>query len=169
MFFVGHTVQDELPDSPTSLLRFSGPYIWAHSYAVHRRILPRLIEFLHQTMEREVGHPEGGKLYIDAAYFFFRQANPDVICVVSSPCFSVQKGSRSSLNSGPWFERYAVTRLLANLARETRDEIWRRGWLRIDGPQECLAEGWKLTSPPAEVWPAPTPDRAGNGEIATRS
>jgi len=166
MFFAGHSVWKALPDSPTSLLRFSGPFIWAHSYAVHRRILPRLIEFLHQTMERAVGHPEGGKLYIDAAYFFFRQANPDVICVVSSPCFSVQKGSRSSLNSGPWFEKYSPTRFALNLAREIRDESWRRGWLRIDGPQDCLMEGWNLTSSPAEIWPASMPDRAGNGEMA---
>jgi hypothetical protein len=171
MFFVGHTVMKylEFPNSPTGLLRFSGPFIWAHSYAVHRRIMPRLIEYLRQTENREVGHPEGGKLYIDAAYFFFRQANPDAICVVSSPCFSVQKGSPSSLNSGRWTEKYAPTRFMVNLARGIRDESWRRGWLRIDGPQDTLKEGWNLTSPPAEIWPAPMPDRAGNGEMAATS
>src|SRR5271165_6347987 len=153
MFFIGHSVWKELPDSPTGLLRFSGPFLWAHSYAVHRRVMPRLINYLHQTMEREAGHSEGGKLYIDAAYFFFRQFNPDVICVVSSPCFSVQKGSRSSLNSGRWFEKFAPVTLMANLAREIRDESWRRGWLRIDGPQGCLSDKVNLTSGPAETWP----------------
>jgi len=169
MFFVGHTVHEELPNSPTSLLRFSGPFIWAHSYAVHRRILPRLIEFLHQTMERPVGHPDGGKLYIDAAYFFFRQFNPEVICIISSPCYSVQKGSRSSLNSGPWFERNSATRFMANLARAIRDEGWRLGLLRIDGPREVLKEGWKLTSSPAEIWPAPLSARTGEENAAATS
>jgi glycosyl transferase family 25 len=151
--FIGHSVYKELPASPTGLLRFSGPFVWAHSYAVHRRIMPRLIEYLRKSNEREASHPEGGKLYIDAAYFYFRQNNPDVICVVSSPCFSVQKGSRSSLNTGPWHQKYAAAVFLLNFARGIRDECWRQGWLRIDGPQDLLADDWKLTSAPPQIWP----------------
>ena len=153
MFFAGHTVWGKLPDSPTDLLRYSGPFFWAHSYAVHRRIMPRLINYLHQTVEREEGHPEGGKLYIDAAYFLFRQFNPDVICIVSSPCFSVQKGSHSSLNSRRWFERYAPALPLVDLARKIRDESWRQGLLRIDGPKVPPSDKVKITSGPPEVWP----------------
>ena len=114
--FIGHTVHNRLPDSPTGLLRFSGPFIWAHSYAVHRRIMPRLIEYLRQNEDRETGHPDGGKMYIDAAFFFFRQQNPDVICLVSSPCLSVQKGSPSSLSPNR-YERYSGARFLMNLAK----------------------------------------------------
>jgi glycosyl transferase family 25 len=150
--FIGHTVHDSLPKSPTGFLQFSGPFIWAHSYAVHRRIMPRLIEYLRLNETREVGHPEGGKMYIDAAFFFFRQQNPDVICVVSSPCLSVQKGSPSSLNPHG-YEKYPGVRLLMNMARSMRDECWRQGWFRIDGPQDVLAEGLKITSPPPRVWP----------------
>jgi hypothetical protein len=153
MFFPGHTVWKTLPDSPTDLLRFSGPFIWAHSYAVHRRILPRLIDYLHLTMEREDHHPEGSKLYIDAAYFFFRNLNPDVISIVSSPCFSVQKGSPSSLNSLPWYKRVQPNRYLLDLARATRDEFWRLGWLRIDGPQMELSDKLNFSWAPPEIWP----------------
>jgi hypothetical protein len=156
MFFVGHSVWKKLPDSPTDLLRFSGPFLWAHSYAVHRRIMPRLIDYLHQTLEREEGHPDGGKLYIDAAFYLFRQFNPDVICVVSSPCFSVQKGSRSSLNSGRWWARTPPLAQMVEIGRKLRDETWRQGWLRIDGPQVLPpSEEVKITSGPAEIWPDP--------------
>jgi glycosyl transferase family 25 len=151
--FIGHTVHHGLADSPTGLLRFSGPFIWAHSYAVHRRIMPRLIEYLRLNQDREANHPAGGKMYIDAAFFFFRQHNPDVICVVSSPCLSVQKGSPSSLNPTR-YERYPGARLFMNLARVMRDECWRRGWMRIDGPQNLLAGDFKVTSPPPQIWPA---------------
>ena len=151
--FIGHSVWKELPDSPTGLLRFSGPFAWAHSYAVHRRVMPRLVEFLRQSESREAGHPLGGKIYIDAAYFFFRQFHPDVISVVSSPCLSVQKGSPSSLSPSP-YEKYFAARVLMNVARATRDECWRQGLLRIDGPQSLLAESFPLTSSPPEVWPA---------------
>ena len=156
--FIGHTVHNRLPDSPTGLLRFSGPFIWAHSYAVHRRIMARLIEYLRLNETRETGHPDGGKMYIDAAFFFFRQQNPDVICLVSSPCLSVQKGSPSSLSPNR-YERYSGARFLMNLARAMRDECWRQGWMHINGPQNVLADNFKLTSPPAQVWPGA---RAGN-------
>jgi len=154
LFFIGHSVWKELPDSCTGLLRFSGPFVWAHSYAVHRRVMPRLIEYLRLSMDREAGHREGGKMYIDAALFFFRQLNPDVICVVSSPCLSIQKGSPSSLSSGSAYKNYFGVRFLLNLLRGARDECWRRGWLRIDGPQKLLDENLALTSSPAQVWPA---------------
>jgi glycosyl transferase, family 25 len=156
MCFVGHSVWNglALPDSPTGLIRFSGPFLWAHSYAVHRRIMPRLIDYLHQTMEREAGHAEGGKVYIDAAYFLFRQRYPEVITIASSPCASVQKGSRSSLNNRPWFERYSPVTAMITLAREARDEAWRRGLIRIDGPQGHLDPTIKLTSGPGVIWPA---------------
>jgi glycosyl transferase family 25 len=130
--------------------------------------MPRLIKYLRHTEDREAGHPEGGKIYIDAAYFFFRQLNPDVICVVSSPCLSVQKGSRSSLGGGSRYERYSGARFLLNLVRAIRDEFWRQGWMHIDGPQDLLADGFKLTSSPAQVWPA----RVGNPadvEISAKS
>ena len=151
--FIGHTVLEKLPVSPTGLVRYSGPFIWAHCYAVHRRIMPRLIEYLRTTIDREVGHPEGGKLYIDAAYFFFRQFNPDVICVVSSPCLSVQKGSPSSLNSPRWYQKSALGAML-NLGREIRDECWRQGLWRIDGPQGVLAANIELLSSRAQTWPS---------------
>jgi glycosyl transferase, family 25 len=150
--FIGHTVHEELPSSPTGLLCYSGPFIWAHSYAVRRRIMPRLIEYLRKTIDREEGHPEGAKLYIDAAYFFFRQFNPDVICVVSSPCMSVQKGSQSSLNSPRWYQRSGFGTAV-NLGREIRDEFWRNGWLRIDGPQHVLNPKVEIKYRQAQVWP----------------
>jgi glycosyl transferase, family 25 len=150
---VGYSGGTEIPNSPTGLLRYSGPFIWAHNYAVHRRIMPRLIEFVRGSSEREEGHPEGGKIYIDAAYFFFRQFNPEVISIVSSPCLSVQKGSQSSLNARKIYDRIFGIRSLAALAREIRDECWRQGWLRIYGPQNVLSDRFKVTSPPAQVWP----------------
>ena len=130
-FFIGHSVPRGLPDSPTGLLRFSGSFLWAHCYAVHRRIMPRLIDYLRKTIDREVGHPDGGKMYIDAAFCLFRRFNPDVICVVSSPCLSVQKGSPSSLNQYHWYDKSAAMAPFVTLARSIRDESWRRGWLRI--------------------------------------
>lgn len=151
--FLGHTSHGTPPASPTGLVRYSGPFIWAHCYAVHRRLMPRLIEYLRKTIDREAGHPEGAKVYIDAAYFLFRQLYPDVISVVSSPCLSVQKGSQSSLNSPLWYQRSSFGSVV-NLAREIRDEFWRHGLLRIDGPQDILDPKLKVRYTSAETWPS---------------
>lgn len=108
-------------------------------------------------------------MYIDAAYFLFRQLNPDVTCVVSSPCFSVQKGSRSSLASRRWFEKFALASAAVDLAREIRDEVWRQGWLRIDGPKVPPSEEVKITSGPPEIWPSPATVTAENRESVVNS
>jgi glycosyl transferase, family 25 len=152
LFFIGHSISKGLPVSPTGLLRFSGPFLWAHSYAVHRTVMPRLIEYLRKTIDRNVGDPDGGKMYIDAAQTLFRKFNPDVICVVSSPCLSVQKGSPSSLNSAPWYDRNSAAHFFVSHAREVRDELWRRGWLRI-GFAEAPFTALDFAATPAMTWP----------------
>lgn len=111
------------------------------------------LEIIEATIDRPEGHPEGGKVYIDAAYFLFRQLYPDVISVVSSPCFSVQKGSQSSLNSPKWYQRPQFAPVV-NLGREIRDEFWRQGWLRIDGPQNVLDPKVEMKSTQFEIWPS---------------
>src|SRR5271165_596168 len=167
MFFIGHSIAKNLPDSPTGILRYSGPFIWAHSYAVHRRILPRLIEYVRQTEQRPEGHPEGGKMYIDAVYYFFRQLNPDVVSLVSAPCYSIQKGSQSSLNSRLWYDKYFPLDAAATLARAIRDESWRQGWLRVNGPQFALPEAMTLTPGSCEPWPAAQLGSAASEKAAT--
>jgi hypothetical protein len=131
--------------------------------------MPRLIEFVRGSSEREEGHPQGGKIYIDAAYFFFRQFNPEVVSIVSSPCLSVQKGCQSSLNARKIYDRVIGIRSLATLARAIRDECWRQGWLRIYGPQHVLSDSFKVTSPPAQVWPTDAKVSAGGAGISAIS
>ncbi len=156
MLFIGRSGCKGLPDSPSGLLQFSGPFIWAHCYAVHRRIMPQLIEYLRKSIERPSGHPEGGKMYIDACYFFFRQFNPGMICVVSSPCMSVQKGSPSSLGSSSRLQKYPGAGPILKIARGVRDECWRQGWIQIDGPQNVLADDFQVKSRSAKTWPGQT-------------
>jgi glycosyl transferase, family 25 len=129
MCFIGHSLRSGLPASPTGLVRFSGPFIWAHCYLVHRRVMPRLIQFMKDTIDRPPGHSEGGRMYIDATYTLFRRFNPDVVSLVSSPCLSIQRGSQSSLNAQLWYDKHPIINFAANTARTVRDEFWRKGWL----------------------------------------
>jgi glycosyl transferase family 25 len=134
MCFIGHSLTSGLPSSPTGLIPFSGPFLWAHCYAIHRRIMPRLIEYMTNSIAHPSGHPEGGRMYIDGAYTLFRRLNPDVRCFVSSPCLSIQRGSPSSLNARLWYDKNGVTSLAVGAIRRIRDEGWRRGWFEVKTP-----------------------------------
>lgn len=125
----GHSLTKELRALEPGLRRYSGPFYWAHCYAVNARVLPRLTEYLAETISRPQGHPEGGKLYIDAAYSLFRKFDPHVVALVGNPVLSVQRGSPSSLAHGRWYDRFPIISPAVNAARGVRDECWRwTGW-----------------------------------------
>jgi glycosyl transferase, family 25 len=129
MCYLGHTLRGELRDKPRGLMAYAGPFYWAHCYAVRAHVLPRLVEFLEETLSNPPGHPRGGKIYVDAAYTFFRKLNPDVITLVTNPVLSVQRGSPSGLVEKKWYDSSCVTKPLVAAARALRDEGWRRtGW-----------------------------------------
>jgi glycosyl transferase family 25 len=129
--FLGHSIADKLPYARSGLVRFTGDFFWAHCYAVHRRIMPRLISYMRQTIEREAGSPLGGKMYIDGAFTLFKRTHPDVICLVSSPRLSIQRGSSSSLNNPAWYARSRIVNSAVGMARYMRDEAWRRGLIEV--------------------------------------
>ena len=135
MVFLGHSIKSGLPVSDTGLVQFSGNFLWARCYGVNRNAMPRVIEYLQQTIKREPDHPDGGKMYIDGALSEFRRLNPDVVCLLSSPCLSVQRGSPSSLAGANWYDTKLVLREAASLARQMRDELWRRGVITIGPPK----------------------------------
>jgi glycosyl transferase family 25 len=127
--YFGHTLTHELNSLQIGLPRYSGSFYWAHCYAVHARILPRLIKYFEETLTRPAGDPRGARMYIDAAHTLFRKFNPDVITLVGNPVLSVQRGSPSSLNAMRWYDRNRLSRPIIKIARSLRDECWRwTGW-----------------------------------------
>ena len=123
--FFGHSLNKELGILPLGLVRPPADFIWAHCYAVHARVLPRIVAYLEQTLTLPAGHPKGGRMYIDAAFTLFRRFNPDVVALVSNPALSIQKGCYSSLNERKWYDGVAMTRPLASVARSVRDHWWK--------------------------------------------
>jgi glycosyl transferase family 25 len=123
--FLGHSLNSELTGLPTGLVKPPADFIWAHCYAVHARAVSRLVDYLERTLTLPAGHPEGGRMYIDAAFTLFRRFNPDIIALVNNPALSVQKGCYSNLNERKWYDRTATTRPLASAARSVRDYWWK--------------------------------------------
>ena len=130
MCFFGHSLERELAGIPEGLVPHTAPFRWAHCYAVHSRVFPRLIAYLEETMANPVGHPRGGRMYIDGAYNLFRRVEPDVVVLTANPAMSIQRSTPSSLAIGPWYDR-TILSAPVSLIRRARDEIWRRTGLFI--------------------------------------
>jgi GR25 family glycosyltransferase involved in LPS biosynthesis len=123
--FFGHSLTEELAEQPDGLVPSTAGFIWAHCYAVNAQVLPRLVDYLERAIALPAGHPDGGKLYIDAAFTLFRRFNPDIVTVVGNPALSIQKGCFSSLNERKWYDKVPITRPLASAARQVRDHWWK--------------------------------------------
>ena len=48
--FFGHSLKHELAQQPIGFVAPNADFIWAHCYAVHARVLPRLVACLEQAM-----------------------------------------------------------------------------------------------------------------------
>jgi len=139
---LGHTLRHELADKPRGLVEYPGPFYWAHCYAVNAGIMKRAVSYLEETLANPAGHERGGKIFIDAAYTFFRKMNPDVVELVANPVLSVQRGSPSGLADRKWYDRTVVAKPLMNVARAVRDESWRRtGWWLAGAKPVSYARG----------------------------
>lgn len=101
------------------LVAANEPVGCAHFYAVHRRILPQLLEFLLALQQRLPGHASGGPMHYDGALTTFRLQNPSVITLLVVPPIGFQRSSRSDIHSH-WFERVAGLRQAADTARHVR-------------------------------------------------
>jgi hypothetical protein len=123
--FFGHSLTHELADQPAGFVAPHADFIWAHCYAVNARALPRLVAYLDRAVALPAHHPEGSRLYIDAAFTLFRRLNPDLVVLVYNPALSIQKGCFSSLNNLKWYDATAVTRPLVSLVRSARDHWWK--------------------------------------------
>ncbi len=124
--YFGHPITRQLNNQPRGLIRTDLTFCWMHCYAVHQRVLDDLVAYLEDTMERPVGHPDGGKMYIDGAISMFRDRSPQVVTLVSNPTVSIQRGSVSGIADRSWYDQQAGLQKILAMARATRDEVWRR-------------------------------------------
>jgi len=94
-------------------LPVTGPMRYAHCYAVQRRALRRLVEFLQQVLAREPGHPDGGPMHVDGAFSTFVARHTDIRAVYFSRSLVYQRPSRTDLHRPSLIDRHPLLRQLA--------------------------------------------------------
>lgn len=131
--FIGHALRKELSRAERGLVSTQLPFKWSHCYLVHQRALPALVDYLEATIERPVGHPDGGKMYVDGAFSLYRQLNPAIVTLVTNPVLSIQRGSTSSLGGQRWYDRKGALQIAAGGIRTVRDAVWRGTGVHLTG------------------------------------
>jgi hypothetical protein len=111
----------------------SGPIRWiathenilcTHAYAVHQRVIPKLITFLETCLEREPGDPLGGPMHLDAAFHTFRQSNPDLQTYRTSQSLFVQRSTTSDVFGPSRADMFMPAKVVA-LIRRFKNELRR--------------------------------------------
>jgi glycosyl transferase family 25 len=105
------------------LIVYSLPMMTTHFYAIHARILDRLIEFLETVLSRPPGHPEGGPMHYDGALSTFRQQNTDVLTLIATPNMGWQRSSRSDIADNHYLDRISFMRPLVTGFRRFKNQL----------------------------------------------
>jgi hypothetical protein len=120
ILFGGYEFFDDAPYAPPLGVSETPPSVnpyQAHCIAFSGRILPRLIGFLETLASRPAGHPDGGPMHVDGAYWHFRRQNPDIRAVMVYPPVGLQRSSRSDIAPPSALDRAPGVATLKRLGR----------------------------------------------------
>ncbi|UZQ55744.1 glycosyltransferase family 25 protein [Trichothermofontia sichuanensis B231] len=100
---------------------YSEPLALTHFFAVNKRTIAELVDFLEEVLKRPAGHPEGGPMHIDGAYSTFRKQHPEVITLIACPSLGFQRASSSDVTGYKWFERLPILAQPLGAARDVKN------------------------------------------------
>ena len=106
-------------DVPRQWLALDRPIIGTQSYVVSEGGLPKVIAALETILNRAPGHPDGGPMHLDGAYYHVAQV-PAVIALVASPSLFGQRLSRSDVAGAKLVDRLPLVRTAAAALRRVR-------------------------------------------------
>jgi len=117
LLWLGH--EDTIADTSRDFTLRSGEksLMTTSLYAVEGSIMQRLVASFDAMLTRPAGHPDGGPMHVDGAFNTFCRQNPDVVRLMVTPSIARQRRSRSDIAPNRWYDRLALTRKLAEVAR----------------------------------------------------
>ena len=92
----------------------------AHAVMIHKHTLGLLIAYLERMMARPPGHPSGGPMHVDGAYYWFRREHPECATLLTLTPYVVQRPSKSDITPNPWKDNLPFTPLLRSLKARLR-------------------------------------------------
>jgi glycosyl transferase family 25 len=116
--------QGPLPPSPSGVTAVEAQQeVWlAHCLAMRGEALRAAPAFLRELMSRPAGDPRGGKMDVDGAYNWLRQAHPQFGTCLATPEIAYQRSSASDIRT-KWRDRVPLARAAWSMGRRLRN--WR--------------------------------------------
>ncbi len=125
--YLGHTVTPAADDQILEgWFQTRQPIPQTHCYLVNRSIMPALLNFCEQVMQRPGGHPDGGPQHYDGALNTFFFQNPGCVVKLSAPSMGEQRSSRSDISTGR-MDQLPVMRTVWNTLRTVKKRLSKRG------------------------------------------
>jgi glycosyl transferase, family 25 len=94
-----------------------------HFVALNGSVIAKLADFLKKMLQRKAGSPDGGPMHVDGAYNWYRKVNTDTKTWAAVPVLGVQRASRTDIHELRWFDKFSLTSMLINRARNLKNKI----------------------------------------------
>jgi len=123
MVYFGH-IEPVGEAQSARLIPYTHPMITAHFYGVNGPTLDGLISFMEALQTRPPGHIDGGPMFPDGAFSFYRGRHRELLTLIAEPNLGTQRSSASDITAR-WWDRTPVLRQLAGAARRVKAAIKR--------------------------------------------
>lgn len=97
------------------------PIVTSHFIAFRKSIISELVNFLKGVLNRAPGHPDGGPMHIDGAYYSFRRARTNCRVRAVNPPLGYQRPSRTDIHKLQFYDRLPVMRSLTSMLRKVKN------------------------------------------------
>lgn len=114
------------PKSPTvmgPLSPWPNDTIGGHFYAVNRKFLRPMVQYMNECEFRPRNHPDGGPMSRDGAFNHVRYIDPNVRVFIAVPNLAYQRSSRTDISPIRSFDRISWLRSPIQLLRDVKTQI----------------------------------------------
>lgn len=118
---LGYNVPETPPSDVAGLTPWPEGVIGAQIWSVQGAAIKRLHDYLELALTRPLGHPMGGAMHFDAAFYMIRVAHPDVRFHLATPSLAGQRSSRTDIHDLRFFDRIEPFRSIVALLRRVKN------------------------------------------------
>lgn len=116
MFYGSHFCDVDASASPFVEVSSAEPLITSAFIAVNGPTIPGLVRYLEAILSRPPGHPDGGPMHVDGAYWRFRQET-GCRTFAAAPQLGWQRPSRTDIHALSWYDKTPIVRDAIAFAR----------------------------------------------------
>lgn len=124
-------LEPAVPGLPGPLSPWPHDTLGGHFYAVNKRFLGIMIQYMNECELRPRNHPDGGPMSRDGAFNHIRYIKPNIRVLLAIPNFAHQRSSRTDIAPVKFFDRINWLRPTLQLLRNWKTQV-RKSFDKVD-------------------------------------